>query len=120
MGSPLHQNSIRIELIHDHNIAVVIMIFGCLWSAIPDFTQAHTKGEGHRCYYEGYSIHRNGGTCILLIIGATNTREWTSEQAWTRPDLVVALILTCSAFTSGLFSLVARQQDKCKIAGRNW
>ena len=66
MGSPLHQNSTRIELmIHDHNIAVVIMIFGCLWLPIPDFTHAHTKGEGHRCYYEGYSIHRNGGTCIV-------------------------------------------------------
>jgi len=33
--SASEMNSIRIELIHDHNIAVVIMIFGCLWSAIP-------------------------------------------------------------------------------------
>lgn len=47
MGSPLHQYSTRIELIHDHNIAVLNMIFGCLWSAIPDSTQAHTKDEGH-------------------------------------------------------------------------
>ena len=48
---------------------------------------------------------------VLLSIGAINTREWTSEQAWTRPDLIVALVLTCSAFTLGLFSLVSGETN---------
>lgn len=72
MGSPLHQNSTRIELmIHDHNIAVVIMIFGCLWLPIPDFTHAHTKGEGHRCYYcMKVIVFIEMVEPVLLIIGA--------------------------------------------------
>ena len=115
MGSPLHQYSTRIELIHDHNIAVLNMISGCLWSAIPDSTQAHTKGEGHRCYHEGCSIHRNGGTHIVDHRSYHHQYQgvdFRTSMDKARPRCGISFYL--GTLQSGM------RRDKCRIAGRNW